>query len=72
MTSRRPLLRSQQVDVEDSPDAVFEHVTSRGWGDGLPVIPPTEERVWRMVEGTGLPEDHRSGSPESFRWRGHS
>ena len=25
---------------------------SRGWTDGLPVVPPTEERVLRMLEGT--------------------
>ena len=24
----------------------------RGWTDGLPVVPPTEERVLRMLEGT--------------------
>ena len=24
----------------------------RGWGDGLPVIPPTPERVARMLAGT--------------------
>lgn len=61
MTSRRPLLRSQQVDVGDSPDAAFDYVTSQGWGDGLPIIPPTEDRVWSMIEGAGLPEDHVVG-----------
>jgi hypothetical protein len=25
---------------------------ARGWTDGLPVVPPTEERVLRMLEGT--------------------
>jgi hypothetical protein len=27
----------------------------RGWGDGLPLVPPTEERVATMVAGAGLP-----------------
>ena len=29
-------------------EAAFE----RGWSDGLPVVPPTEHRVMRMLEGT--------------------
>lgn len=30
----------------------------RGWTDGLPVIPPTEEAVADMLTGTDLPADH--------------
>jgi hypothetical protein len=30
----------------------------RGWTDGLPVIPPTEEAVEEMLTGTELPRDH--------------
>ena len=30
----------------------------RGWADGLPVIPPTEEAVAEMLTGTDLPPDH--------------
>jgi hypothetical protein len=30
----------------------------RGWGDGLPLIPPTEEAVREMLTGTDLPPDH--------------
>jgi hypothetical protein len=30
----------------------------RGWGDGLPVIPPTEAAVAEMLTGTDLPPDH--------------
>ncbi len=29
----------------------------RGWGDGLPLVPPTEERVAAMTLGAGLPAD---------------
>jgi hypothetical protein len=28
------------------------------WSDGLPLVPPTEEAVNRMLEGTELPRDH--------------
>jgi hypothetical protein len=30
----------------------------RGWGDGLPIVPPTEEAVAEMMTGTDLPADH--------------
>lgn len=34
--------------LEDEMEACFD----RGWCDGLPVIPPTEIRVYRMLQGT--------------------
>lgn len=46
-----PDLRSRMVDLgaaEDDAEAMFE----RGWTDGLPVVPPTPERVERMLTGT--------------------
>ena len=30
----------------------------RGWSDGLPIIPPTEEKVAEMLKGTDLPPDY--------------
>lgn len=33
----------------------------RGWTDGFPVIPPTEEEVAEMMTGTDLPPDHVVG-----------
>jgi hypothetical protein len=33
----------------------------RGWTDGLPIIPPTEEAVAEMLTGTDLPADHLVG-----------
>ncbi|MEA3018600.1 MAG: hypothetical protein QOI47_124 [Actinomycetota bacterium] len=45
------LLRSRRVELaelEDEHEAMFE----RGWTDGLPVVPPTEARVMRMLAGT--------------------
>ena len=60
MTS--PPLKSERSEIEDSPEAVLDFVLNQGWGDGLPVIPPTEERVRAMVEGSGLPADHLIGS----------
>jgi hypothetical protein len=49
LQSRRIELGDQEDDVE----AAFE----RGWTDGLPVVPPTLERVARMLTGTGRDAD---------------
>jgi hypothetical protein len=40
--------RLELAPLEDEIEAAFE----RGWSDGLPVVPPTEHRVMRMLEGT--------------------
>jgi hypothetical protein len=40
--------RVEIADLEDEMEALFD----RGWTDGLPVVPPTERRVLRMLEGT--------------------
>ena len=44
-------LRSRRTEIaalEDEHEATF----ARGWTDGLPVVPPTEERVLAMLGGT--------------------
>jgi hypothetical protein len=44
-------LRARRLELgvlEDEFEAMFE----RGWTDGLPVVPPTRQRVLRMLEGT--------------------
>lgn len=49
-------LRARRIELaplEDEIEACFE----RGWSDGLPVVPPTRERVLRMLEGTTLSPD---------------
>ncbi len=40
--------RIELGSAEDEFEALFE----RGWTDGLPVVPPTPERVLRMLSGT--------------------
>lgn len=51
------ILHSRRVELamlEDEVDALFE----RGWSDGLPLVPPTEARVLRMLTGTTLDPQH--------------
>ncbi|MBT3332086.1 MAG: thioredoxin, partial [Rhodospirillaceae bacterium] len=42
---------------EDAIEACYE----RGWSDGLPVVPPTQERVLAMLEGTTRAADEVLG-----------
>src|SRR5947208_252672 len=42
-------------------DAVQDHFYDRGWTDGLPVIPPTRERVETYLEFTSRPADEVLG-----------
>ena len=52
------MISSARITVEDSIDAVYAMFYEKGWTDGLPVVPPTEERVQRMLSGTTRkPED---------------
>ncbi len=44
-------LRSRKVEIGENADPV-EACFERGWTDGLPVTPPTDERVLRMLSGT--------------------
>jgi len=44
-------LHSRHVELASAEDE-FESMFIRGWTDGLPVIPPTPERVLRMLTGT--------------------
>lgn len=45
------MLSSRRIEVAAAEDEM-EMMFNRGWTDGLPVVPPTEERVMRMLEGT--------------------
>jgi hypothetical protein len=45
------LLKARQIEVSPMEDPM-EVCHERGWSDGLPVTPPTDERVIRMLSGT--------------------
>lgn len=55
-----PALGSRRIELgasEDEHEAMF----ARGWTDGLPVIPPSQERVIRMLAGTERSPDKMVG-----------
>ena len=45
------VLQARRVDVASQQDEQ-ELMYERGWSDGLPLVPPTEERVLKMLSGT--------------------
>ena len=45
-------LGSRRIEVAD-PMAAIETYFEKGWTDGLPVIPPTEERILTMLDAMG-------------------
>lgn len=52
MTDLAELLEAPgaSVEADDDFDAINALVRDRGWGDGLPVVPPTAARVREMLE----------------------
>lgn len=54
-------LKARRHEIPDDPEAWLDFVMERGWGDGLPIIPPTEERVAEMVARSGRPADESLG-----------
>ena len=44
-----PASQSERIEVDDDLWAVNAFFEEKGWTDGLPIIPPTEERVGQMV-----------------------
>src|SRR5262249_24152704 len=63
----RGTLTSELRTVADDAEALLAYVEAQGWGDGLPVIPPTEARVQAMLEATPLPPGHVVGIVEPRR-----
>ena len=39
------------IEIDDSPEAVLAEFVKREWCDGLPIVPPTADRVARMLGG---------------------
>jgi hypothetical protein len=51
MTNLSDVLTMQgaAIEADDDFDAINALYQERGWGDGLPIVPPTAERVERML-----------------------
>ncbi|MBI3937173.1 MAG: hypothetical protein HY323_09365 [Betaproteobacteria bacterium] len=49
---------ARELDVPEDVEEIFDVLYERGMTDGLPVIPPTEARVKRMMSGFSLAPEH--------------
>ena len=54
-------LVSERIEVDDDVVAFSEFATKAGWGDGLPLVPPTEVRVREHVAVSGRFPDESLG-----------
>jgi len=50
--------KTPRIAFKGSLQEVNQFFYRKGWGDGLPIIPPTEEAVAEMLTGTDLLPDH--------------
>ena len=50
-----------EIACEDEYTDLQAEFLRRNWGDGLPLVPPTEEAVAEMLTGTDLPPQHVVG-----------
>ncbi len=58
---RKAVTPPARIPFKGSLEEVNRFYYRRGWADGLPIIPPTEEAVAEMLTGTDLPPDHIVG-----------
>ena len=56
-----PAIEIQGRDYEENFAKMNRLFLAKRWGDGLPLLPPTEERVKWVLRGTDLPPDTRIG-----------
>jgi hypothetical protein len=49
-------------DLLDAFDEMQRHFLANNWSDGLPLVPPTREKVERMIEASGRSGDEVVGS----------
>jgi hypothetical protein len=51
-------LTSERIEVPADPFALYELSLSEGWGDGMPLLPPTDDKVAELLGGTPLTAGH--------------
>jgi len=55
-------LTAEAIDVPADPVALYERSLEERWGDGAPIIPPTDDRVLACLAATPYPPDHVLGA----------
>ncbi len=61
-------LRAERLEIDTDPHTLYELSLTQGWGDGLPLLPPTEARVRALIDATPFhPDDVISKLPPKDR-----
>jgi hypothetical protein len=55
------VLSAEQIEVSISPAALYELSMEEGWGDGVPLLPPTDDVVLALLDASPYPADHVIG-----------
>ena len=58
---KAPTFRTERIEVSDSARDINDLFYERGWTDGLPIIPPTEQAVEEMLRFTDYASDDSIG-----------
>src|ERR671917_137074 len=58
----QPAFQSDTFEIEDDLWAANDFFEAQGWSDGLPIVPPTEDRVARMLSATKREADEVIGT----------
>ncbi|MFX0203580.1 MAG: hypothetical protein ACFFCW_46360 [Candidatus Hodarchaeota archaeon] len=56
--SKKKTEKTRRIIFKGDLEGVNRFYYEKGWADGLPIVPPTEEFVSEMLQGTDLPPDH--------------
>jgi hypothetical protein len=54
-------LVADRLEVPADPAAFYELSLTEGWGDGAPLLPPTDDRIVALLEATPFAPDHVIG-----------
>lgn len=46
-------LKSKRIELSEDLETVHDHFDREGWTEGLPIVPPTPERVQRLIDFVG-------------------
>ncbi len=57
-------IKSKRIKLSEDIETIYDHFDREGWIEGLPIVPPTPERVKRFIDYTGLDGKHVIGALE--------
>jgi hypothetical protein len=49
---KQQAFQADQIEIQDDLCDAYDFFEAKGWSDGLPIVPPTEDRVARMLAAT--------------------